>query len=982
MMIPMTQASMGTGITQGLDPMMEQQQSLEALDSMATGIEGLFEQIDQSENLAEVMNALRGNEATVQERRSELAQLVGPKDAKATPESVLTIVQPTMEILAQTQAASPPGGIADVEITEIQAPGMQEATMRIQGGEVPVNFNKGGINNIINYNDPSQDNFDVATDLIKFYENPQLMVTDRLPITYDSPIGSDQSDILERIKNQPDQIKKQAIADERRRQADLLQQNQMLVGPMYAKPATAITYDSSVNQNIDPTLFNAMTMNMSNVDGSGITGTNDDKEIINEEASTSDGSVASLTGTEKTSPGFSDFLATQSTIPFKKLTAEEITTAKNALQGQFTGPDASLFPTNVENIKNKRLELLEGYLKKPREMSEIQKELESIMPIETGEQSSLALAKYFGQVAQTPGSLLQALVAPAGELSADLSKIKAAKTERERELAIKSFDIAQQEKATSEAQKLSIVNQAITDSTNNAKSLSEAQRDFKNRMTESGISIAKDNINLVNQEINNKYVAARQQAIQDPLYYGRVDPTGVTTQVFSVFKTGDGLKIFENGKLVDLPKDLVPLTDKGLDSILAKTGQAGALDITDSTPKNYMIPVQPSKKNVLGYIGVQGGITKQGFPFYIPAGSNQPVRLPPGYLVGDVEDNFETYTDDKGITTVIDRNNPSRTFVVGKEIVTLNEKGQVETIDKQFAAPLGELELKLPKDPDRIPEKDEIILEGNPLVYVDKNESAKVIKGGLALQGSPQEYMNAKKELDEAITLANKAKAVRDEIANIYGWDRVFGDIGNTLSAFLGDSSMKDFFQNPQYARAVNTWNEFEKAFIQQKLISDRGATWEQQFLKDWINSDRDWENENIRLAVVNDIYTKAVNEANKLHSQITGNQSVKQVTRIPSGNNKDPIFYNTKKGTPQRRIIEYLMTKEGQKLIKARELQETPMKMAVLDINWNDLDAKGNKKFPSLYGKKGQENAYYNNNMLQRYAIVTLNPKAEKKGL
>ena len=57
--------------------------------------------IDAAEEPEEMINALRGNELPIEARYDELAQIVGPEDAAATPETVLTLVQPTLMMTEQ-----------------------------------------------------------------------------------------------------------------------------------------------------------------------------------------------------------------------------------------------------------------------------------------------------------------------------------------------------------------------------------------------------------------------------------------------------------------------------------------------------------------------------------------------------------------------------------------------------------------------------------------------------------------------------------------------------------------------------------------------------------------------------------------------------------------------------------------------------------------------------------------------------------------
>ena len=139
--MPTTNEPMG-GITSGLDE-AEAVESTEALGGIASGIETLFENIDNAENPKEIMDAIRGDEASVEERRNELGQLVGKADADKTPESVLTMVQPLMTVIEST------GGIAslDTEDTPV-APNVNkakqmEAMARMQSGEAPVMLSRG-----------------------------------------------------------------------------------------------------------------------------------------------------------------------------------------------------------------------------------------------------------------------------------------------------------------------------------------------------------------------------------------------------------------------------------------------------------------------------------------------------------------------------------------------------------------------------------------------------------------------------------------------------------------------------------------------------------------------------------------------------------------------------------------------------------------------------------------------------------------------
>jgi len=138
-----------------LDPNIVQQ----ALTQAAGGIGDL----DQAQNFEDIMNTMRGDQATVEERRQELAGVVGPGDANQTPESVLTLVQPVMMLanvdqgigeLAQQEMTQPmEGPMAEGIMSTVPEPPMTEA-----GGDAPVNFNKGGEVRPVQYFAPENTN--------------------------------------------------------------------------------------------------------------------------------------------------------------------------------------------------------------------------------------------------------------------------------------------------------------------------------------------------------------------------------------------------------------------------------------------------------------------------------------------------------------------------------------------------------------------------------------------------------------------------------------------------------------------------------------------------------------------------------------------------------------------------------------------------------------------------------------------------------
>lgn len=131
----------------GMDQMamMAQEQGVDPaqLQGALEMAQGQMQQIDNAENYEQVINGIRGDQQPIEARYAELTSVVGQEDSQATPESVLTLLQPVMQMAAVDQGI---GGLAAEEMTApIEGP-MAEGIMSTVGmGEPdPVNFSQGG----------------------------------------------------------------------------------------------------------------------------------------------------------------------------------------------------------------------------------------------------------------------------------------------------------------------------------------------------------------------------------------------------------------------------------------------------------------------------------------------------------------------------------------------------------------------------------------------------------------------------------------------------------------------------------------------------------------------------------------------------------------------------------------------------------------------------------------------------------------------
>lgn len=117
------------------------------MESMLADAAANFGNLDNAEDFEQVMNMMRGDQATIQDRREELAGIVGMEDAAQTPESVLTLVQPVVMIAASEQGiGSLPAETMgmDTPVEGAMAEGIMSTVDLGSEGPVPENFRDGG----------------------------------------------------------------------------------------------------------------------------------------------------------------------------------------------------------------------------------------------------------------------------------------------------------------------------------------------------------------------------------------------------------------------------------------------------------------------------------------------------------------------------------------------------------------------------------------------------------------------------------------------------------------------------------------------------------------------------------------------------------------------------------------------------------------------------------------------------------------------
>ena len=120
----------------------------EAVDPavLETALQGASEEVgdlEQAGDFKSMMDQFSGEEKSEEERRDDLASIVGEEDAAQTPDSVLALVTPVVQISMLEQGIAPMAQEAmDTPVEGDMAGGIMSMTGA--GNEPPVNFNQGG----------------------------------------------------------------------------------------------------------------------------------------------------------------------------------------------------------------------------------------------------------------------------------------------------------------------------------------------------------------------------------------------------------------------------------------------------------------------------------------------------------------------------------------------------------------------------------------------------------------------------------------------------------------------------------------------------------------------------------------------------------------------------------------------------------------------------------------------------------------------
>ncbi len=521
--------------------------------------------------------------------------------------------------------------------------------------------------------------------------------------------------------------------------------------------------------------------------------------------------------------------------------------------------------TDPQKLAAQRMAMLDPYLTKPRSKEAILAEQEAFFGDDVAQdaktQAFLSLAKYGSQVAQTPGSLLQALVTPAGDLATDLSKVAGAKSAAERQAKEFAYSTAAAEKETLRQQQLSVFSDAINSAAANSTSAASAKQALAQAAINQGLTLAKEERNILNDAINAQFNANTQFATTTSEVYGKLDEATGTYDVITVRRTSKGPQKYDNGEFSAIPKGYVPLDATSIKALAA----SNKIDFSSAKPQNLLIPDAASPT---GFKQV-AGFENNGSYYVSATGNVADAKLAPsGFIRGEEADVLQVSPPDR----------------VGRVYATIKAGPNAGTTFLASMAGKNTGGAYLVKEPEY---ENGILVSGNPL--------ARNIGG----TGVPFANLSVS-DIDQ------RQKKVTNLVSAYAAGEDVLRDLGEAVGPL---ASVKSFTSNNIAMFLPDSWSNvteyagteagrrkmqlFARELARGLALSDRYAVAEQNLITQLSEDPAGFfKNPNMAAVRFQELMRVLQNELS-FNRAVLGESDFIRVERVPTGTDNDPFIYN-----------------------------------------------------------------------------------------
>ena len=534
------------------------------------------------------------------------------------------------------------------------------------------------------------------------------------------------------------------------------------------------------------------------------------------------------------------------------------------LQGVGGGSDAN-------SLIDYRMGALDPYMVQPRTREEILADQQAFFgDADTNDaqvQALLALAKYGSQISQTPGSLLQGLVKPAGEFAADLSKVAAQKTAQERRAKEFAYSTAESEQAQRRNAELQIAMGAINQAASGANSFAEARLDAAKQAATLGLTLSENERDAANRSLelawtaNNQYGVTGTETFMKPKQGGGFD-------IIAVRRTADGPRMLKDGNLVAIPEGYYPADATTFRAATA----SGGIDFSEADRVDLLVPDSQSRT---GFRQVPG-IYANGAYFVSPDGNPRNAFLAPaGFIQGTESDVLSVSPADsvgRVYATVTAGSLAGRTF-----LTAINDQ-PVGGVAFELEEPVYETNA----------EGQRTLARGNPMV---ENVGRSGVTFG---QLSPQQVENAQRKVSDMTAALAQGNDVLSAIPQAVGpLNSVKSFTSNAIAAFAPDS-WDGMLEYAQTDRGRQKMSLFGRTLARAAALSDRYAVAEQTLITSLAEDPEGFfRNPEMSAVRFQELLRTLQNELSE-NRALLGDTDILRVREVPTGTVNDPFLYTS----------------------------------------------------------------------------------------
>ncbi len=925
-MPPMQNNSVGTGITSGLVDPVEQQ----AFGQMAGGMEDMLSNIDAASSVEEIMDSVRGDQSSMEDRRGELAGYVGEKDAEKTPESVLALLQPTFTIMDMMQEQSAAGGIANaMPMGETNAmpmePPVAEGGIASMMGAPPPNFNQGGAvlqlanGGLVESLDPFkqaimqgvQERVDPFVGEIVSNAQQEFNLTgnnlsEGMLMPYSDPRGpnpySDFNPVELTTYTPPQPMKLAGVSAPSLR-------NRESYDKLGAETAAMRKREGFMGQVVLPgeeSFEDYMAMgnlgNFQSFAGGGYVQSPGMEE-------------ASMRMMQGEQPVYRAEGTNPYTVNYPELTKPDFSKIQSNIQ-KFT----SLIPTlnlqqgetDADVIAQQRLNMLNQYLPEAKTKEEYLEDYKSFMGTKDVQgyldeydelfagdakkdfqrDAFIRLAQLGSQIAGSDKNLLGAISENLGDFAAGVGEdaktlsaeeraakqyaFQQSKADEQAALAF-AFQKEQDAKTSLNAQQSQIVLSAINDAEKNTNSLNETTNAAILSMAQQGINTETANVKAINDQAHEQFVYSNKSLTTPFIEYGKIGANGKIDVIRGRIDPKDGNMMYYNqdkGAYELVPDDYTELNAAGIKALDFDTSK---VDFSSVKPKTFLVPDSDSE---LGYSQVDGGFDPQ-LGYLIKDENNQWVSAPDGYNLGKLSEITTTSEQDGGrvYVTVTGPDGNSRRNLVSFDGNSLPTSYMYQKPEYSFSETDGTRS---------IASGNIMVTEVDSTTFQNYANISSAQKQWLAQRGDA--HISTLSEIDKILLkLSQTDNKPVGPLSNF----KLFAN--NTLSAWIPSDGLDSILQWSETQEGRSLTNVLTRELRKSLALSSRYAVTEQEINSRFGLTEADfWKDPKAALVKLQVLGNYLQNDLNAIRSQVDPEGTpLLRADLMPQGNWNDPLIMN-----------------------------------------------------------------------------------------